>query len=89
MALTQVSLSFLAQSLPGNFAIYEINNHQLKVLERSKTLAGLSGLDDDEYEAIIKNDSAAIVRKEDLPLVQRNLSQLITDKKENDFTYRI
>lgn len=89
MALTQVSLSFLAQSLPGNFAIYEINNHQLKVLERSKTLAGLSGLDDDEYEAIIKNDSAAIVRKEDLPLVQRNLNQLITDKKENDFTYRI
>ena len=86
MEIQESALEFLARATPGNFAIYSLVDGKLKALFRSEGLPALSGMSDEEYDALTAEDSGNIVFPSDR---ERIASLLLSFPKDLDFTYRI
>jgi len=91
MELDDQTLRIIADSNPGDFGIYRIDNGRLSPLLASEGLAELSGMTRREYDALTRNDAAAVILKADLPQVAARLGALLTKKEaaDADITYRI
>lgn len=84
-------LKIIADSNPGDFAIYQVDNGRLSSLIVSDGLAELSGMTQEEYNILTRDDAAAVILKADLPQVNSRLGALLTEKEDADadITYRI
>src|SRR5574344_517158 len=89
MEIEERALEFLAKATPGNFAIYSLVDGKLKVLYRSAGLPALSGMDDEEYDALTKEDSGNIVFPSDRERILSLLLEFLRNHADLDFTYRI
>ena len=79
MELTREQLQWIAQSVPGNAAIYRMRGYRVDALYLSPGLAALNGMTWEEYKKISMDDAVAMVFPEDLPkllLMARDHSQI-------------
>lgn len=69
MKLTKEQIQLIADSLPGNAAIYRFDGKQAEMLYMTHTLADLNNMSWSEYQNLNKTDSMAIVFPEDIPKI--------------------
>lgn len=89
MELSTSFLQNLAETNPGNFAIYMVKNGALADVYHSSSLAALSGLSQKEYLELTSLNAQEVVALNDRERVKAALTQLLVDKKDIDLTYRI
>ena len=82
-------LKTIAESDPGDFGIYKIEDGRLVQLFSSGTLHYLSGMSEEEYERITGDDAAAVIIPQDRPEIARRIGEMLTGGGDQDFTYRI
>ena len=85
-------LSQVGNMNPGDYAVYRIENGRLITMAFSDGLPGLSGLTEDEYAEITKEDAAAIVLEADRRQVSETIGEIIRNQDESSsfsVTYRI
>jgi signal transduction histidine kinase/PAS domain-containing protein/ActR/RegA family two-component response regulator len=91
MELDDRTLGAITDSNPGDFAVYRVEGGRLSTLYASDGLAALSGMTREEYDALTREDAAAVILKADQPQVAARLGALLTKKGDGDadITYRI
>ncbi len=89
MKLTEPYLSSLIQSIPGDFAVYQLKNGKITTLYAAPGLPANSGMTEEEYLAAAGDDAAGIILDSDRPLVMAELEKMLRTGKNADFTYRI
>ena len=91
MELDDRTLQIIADSNPGDFGIYQVDEGRLSPLLVSDGLAELSGMTRQEYEKLTREDAAAVILKADLPQVAALLGTLLSKEKnaDADITYRV
>jgi len=87
--LDDATISVIAESNPGDIAIYKITDMKLVPLFSSAGLAELSGMTPGEYTKVIQNNAAAMILKQDLPLAAEKISATLNGGEDTDLTYRI
>ena len=87
--LNEAALSLIEQSNPGEFAVYQLSGGRLLTHFASDTLPGISGMEKAEYDALTREDAAAVVFERDRPRVAQTLAGILVDRKDVDLTYRI
>ncbi|HUM83432.1 MAG TPA: response regulator [Lachnospiraceae bacterium] len=89
--LDERTLNIIADSNPGDFAIYCVDKGILVPLITSDGLAELSGMTKEEYVDLTRNDATAVILKADLPQVIAQLGILLKNNgnADIDISYRI
>jgi len=77
------------RDVPGNAALYRVSGGIIKTLFYSPSLPRLSGMTNEEYDSIIKNDALDIVHKNDRESVAKIMEECLREHSEKEFTYRI
>ena len=89
MKITREKLNMLKETLPGNNAVYLVNGKELQTYYYSKGIPALSGMNDEEYRKMVKDDGFRIVVENDRELLFDELSKIINDDVQSVVTYRI
>ena len=87
--LNRNDIRLIAESNPGDFAIYRIEEGHLRALFVSPALPEISGMNREEYSALTERDAADIILDCDREEVSLHLKQILKDGSDGDFTYRI
>lgn len=83
------SIRIIADSYPGDFAVYRVEQGKLAPLFASAGLPELSGMSAQEYEKLTGEDAAAVIMEADRPEVARRITALLKSGEDADFAYRI
>ena len=89
ISLDAETIEIIAQSNPGDFAIYQLNEDRLIALYASDTLAEMSGMTIEEYENAISVDANALILKEDLPEIKRRIAKVLDTGEDGELVYRV
>jgi len=87
--LDEGTIGIIAESNPGDFAIYKIENGRLVTLFFSPGLAGLSGMSSEEYEKATSVDAGAMILSADRDRVRARVSHIIENGRDEEFIYRV
>ena len=89
MEYTEAELKRLAQSIPGEAAIYLTKGADLQTYYYSDSVPILSGMDREEYDRMIQKDALQMVFEHDRSLLLQRIKQDMVQGKDIDLTYRI
>ena len=89
MELTRDEIAFLIRAVPGDCALYQVQDGRLLTLYRSAGLPGLSAMTPEAYDALQAADAAGIVLPCDRPRVAAVLQQVLRGGGELEFSYRV
>ncbi len=88
-SLDAKTIEIIAQSNPGDFAIYKLDNDRLITLYVSETLAEMSGMSVEEYKCAVREDASALILKEDLPEIKKRVASVLKDGGDSEFVFRV
>jgi signal transduction histidine kinase/PAS domain-containing protein len=83
------SIRIIADSYPGDFAVYRVEQGKLAPLFASAGLPELSGMSVQEYQNLTREDAAAVIMEADRLEVARRIAALLKSGEDEDFAYRI
>ena len=87
--LTRPMLDMIAESNPGDFALYRVEDGRLTGLYASAGLHLLSGMSPEEYEQAVRENAADVILDADRGMIALRLGELLRGGRDQDLTYRI
>jgi hypothetical protein len=88
MEYTLKQLKALIDSVAGYVVIYEVKDDAFYPLVYTKNVPSFSGLSEEEYLSLYKEDAAKVVPETDLPVLTQALQKAFALKEEQETVYR-
>ena len=88
MEYTLEQLKALIDSVAGYVVIYEVKDDAFYPLVYTKNVPSFSGLSEEEYLSLYKEDAAKVVPETDLPVLTQALQKAFALKEEQETVYR-
>ncbi|MCI2062399.1 MAG: ATP-binding protein [Eubacteriaceae bacterium] len=87
--LDEGTIGIIAESNPGDFAIYKIENGRLIPLFSSDSLAEMSGMGRDEYNRAVMEDANLLVLSSDRENVRARVADVVRNGGDGELVYRV
>lgn len=87
--LDDSSIRIIAESDPGDIAIYELADGKLLPLFTADGLAEFSGMDKEEYDEVIRKDATVLISEVDRDTIASLIEKILHDGEDADCTYRV
>jgi len=89
MECSEHDLNCVIQTMPGDFAVYRLKDGALTAIYVSPGAPALSGMTEEAYRALTKQDAVRAVLEQDRPAVAKKLAALSAGTPEVELTFRV